>query len=78
MGDAVVLPVAAIDQRAVIDRILRHLGLPTDLPPLGRARGALSGSRRAVPRPARAPPLDEAARGAASDGGTEPVFETCA
>ena len=54
--------VATIDQRAVIDRILRHLGLPTDLP---------------VPRPARAPPLDEAARGAASDGSTEPVFETC-
>jgi hypothetical protein len=45
----------------VIDRILRHLGLPTDLP---------------VPRPARAPPLDDAVQGAASDGGTEPVFET--
>ena len=32
--------VAAIDQRAVVDRILRHLGLPTDLPiPASACRG---------------------------------------
>jgi hypothetical protein len=55
--------VATIDQRAVIDRILRHLGLPTDLP---------------VPRPARAPPLG-AVRGAPFDGGTDlAAFEPCA
>ena len=34
---------ATIDQRAVIDRILRHLGLPSELP---------------SPWPARAPPLE--------------------
>jgi hypothetical protein len=34
--------VATIEQREVIKRILRHLGLPTELP---------------APRPARAPPL---------------------
>ena len=34
--------VALIDQAAVIDRILRHLGLPTEIP---------------AARPARAPPL---------------------
>ena len=36
--------VATIEQREVIERILRHLGLPTELP---------------APRPARAPPLGE-------------------
>jgi hypothetical protein len=35
--------VALIDQASVIQRILRHLGLPIDVP---------------EPRPARAPPLD--------------------
>ena len=56
--------VATIDQRAVIDRILRHLGLPTDLP---------------VPRPARAPPLGDAVRGDPSDSGPElAAFKTCA
>jgi hypothetical protein len=34
--------VALIERARVVDRILRHLGLPTDRP---------------VPRPARAPPL---------------------
>jgi hypothetical protein len=48
--------VATIDQRAAIDRILRHLGLPTDLP---------------IPRSARAPPLGEAVRGAPFGGGTD-------
>ena len=48
--------VATIAQRAVVDRILRHLGLPTDLP---------------VPRPARAPPLGAAVRGAPFGGGTD-------
>jgi len=48
--------VATIDQRAVVDRILRHLGLPTDLP---------------VPRPARAPPLGEAVRDVPFGGGTD-------
>jgi len=38
--------IALIEQRLVIQRILRHLGLPTDLPP---------------PAPARAPPAMEAA-----------------
>jgi hypothetical protein len=34
--------IALIEEAAVIDRILRHLGVPTETP---------------VPRPARAPPL---------------------
>jgi len=42
--------VATIDRQAMIDRILRHLGLRTDLP---------------IPRPARALPLGDAVRGAA-------------
>jgi hypothetical protein len=55
--------VATIDQRAVVDRILRHLGLPTDLP---------------VPRPARAPPLGEAGRDVPFGGGTDVAdFEPC-
>jgi len=40
---------------------LGHLGLPTELPPLNRTRGALSANRRATPRPALAPPLPKAA-----------------
>jgi hypothetical protein len=48
--------VATIDQRAVVDRILRHLGLPTDL---------------SVPHPARAPPLAEARREVPFGGGTD-------
>jgi hypothetical protein len=47
---------ATIEQGDVIRPILSHLGLPTELPPLGVARGALSGCRRATPRPPRAPP----------------------
>jgi hypothetical protein len=55
--------VATIDQRAVVDRILRHLGLPTDRP---------------VPRPARAPPLGEAVRDVPFGGGTDVAdFEPC-
>jgi hypothetical protein len=54
--------VATIDQRAVIDRILRHLGLATELP---------------IPRPARVPPLGDVVRGDRFDGGTElSAFET--
>ena len=48
--------IALIEEAAVISRILGHLGLPTVIPPLGDARGALRLSRRAPPRPARAPP----------------------
>lgn len=48
--------VALIHALAVIARILTHLGLPVDVPPLDVARGALSESRRAM-RPSRAPPL---------------------
>ena len=42
--------IALIEEAAVIDRILRHLGLPTELP---------------VPRPARAPPLGDGLPGVA-------------
>jgi hypothetical protein len=45
-------PIALIEEAAVIGRILRHLGLPTDLP---------------VARPARAPPLLAAAGEAQAD-----------
>ncbi|MBE3109903.1 MAG: hypothetical protein IMZ46_05220 [Acidobacteria bacterium] len=32
--------VATIDQRAIVDRILRHLGLPTEIPvPASACRG---------------------------------------
>jgi hypothetical protein len=44
--------IALIEEAAVIGRILRHLGLPTDLP---------------VARSARAPPLFAAARDAQDD-----------
>jgi hypothetical protein len=49
--------IALIEEAAVIGRILRHLGMPTEIPPLDHARGALSDSRRAAPRAARAPPF---------------------
>ena len=57
---------ATIEQREVIDRILRHLGLPTEIP---------------APRPPRAPPVvprvpnDLPAYGIGAD---LPVFDTSA
>ena len=45
--------IALIEQAAVIERILQHLGLPTDVP---------------VPRPSRAPPLFEGDRDNQRDG----------
>jgi hypothetical protein len=49
---------ALIDEAAVISRILRHLGLPAEIPP---------------PRPARAPPLGQPLADAL-DGGDPAVF----
>jgi hypothetical protein len=40
-------PIALIERAEVIWRIFRHLGEPTEGPPLDHARGALSASRRA-------------------------------
>jgi hypothetical protein len=54
--------IATIEQRDVIDRMLRHLGLPADLP---------------VPWPARAPPEPRNGFEAADDLPL-PVYETCA
>jgi hypothetical protein len=55
-------PFALIEEAAVISRILRHLGLPTETP---------------VPRPARAPPLAEGLPGVAGQTDDPWVFEPC-
>ena len=54
--------IAMIEEASVIQRILRHLGLPTQIPD---------------PRPARAPPLplDAGARHHVSDDGS--AFDPC-
>jgi len=54
--------VALIDQAAVIGRILRHLGMPVEIPP---------------PRPARAPPLLPDRPADADWGGDPSVFAPC-
>ena len=54
--------IALIEEAAVIDRILRHLGLPTETP---------------APRPARAPPLLTRVPAAAGWDDDASVFESC-
>jgi hypothetical protein len=53
--------VALIEEAAVVGRILRHLGLPTEIPP---------------PRPARAPPTGEHVS-TPEDWGDLAVFTSC-
>ena len=53
--------IALIEQASVIQRILRHLGLPAEIP---------------EPRPARAPPLPLAARARHVDDDAT-AFESC-
>ena len=53
--------IALIEQATVIQRILRHLGLPAEIP---------------EPRPARAPPLPLGARARQVDDDA-PAFEPC-
>ena len=52
--------IALIEQAAVIDRILRHLGLPMEIP---------------APRPARSPPTDPDMPDAAGWDEDPPVFD---
>lgn len=54
--------VALVEEAAVIDRILRHLGLPTETP---------------APRPARAPPLPAGVPDAAGWDDEAAVFDPC-
>ena len=54
--------IALIEEAAVIDRILRHLGLPTETP---------------APRPARAPPLLVGVPDAAGRDDDVSVFDKC-
>ena len=54
--------IALIEQANVIQRILRHLGLPTELP---------------EPRPARAPPLPISTRARQVVGGPVADFDPC-
>ncbi len=54
--------IALIEEAAVIDRILRHLGLPTETP---------------APRPARAPPLRVGVPDAAGWDDEASVFDAC-
>ena len=55
--------IALIEEAAVIDRILRHLGLPTETP---------------APRPARAPPRLASVPDAAGWDDEAAVFDPCA
>jgi uncharacterized protein YbaR (Trm112 family) len=52
--------IAVIEEAAVIDRILRHLGLPTETP---------------VPRPARAPPRADGRPGGTGEDDDPSLFE---
>ena len=54
--------IALIEEAAVIQRILRHLGVPTEIP---------------APRPARAPPLRMGAPDQAGWAADTPVFDPC-
>jgi len=54
--------IALIEEAAVIGRILRHLGMPTEIPP---------------PRPARAPPLRVGAPAGAGWDADTTVFDSC-
>lgn len=54
--------IALIEQAAVIDRILRHLGVPTEIP---------------APRPARAPPRAVGAPNQAGWDDAPPVLNPC-
>ena len=54
--------IALIEEAAVIDRILRHLGLPTEIP---------------APRPARAPPLPVGTPDRAGWDDDTSVFDPC-
>ncbi len=54
--------IALIDEAAVIDRILRHLGVPTEVP---------------APRPARAPPCPEGTPDQAGWDDDRSVFNSC-
>ena len=54
--------IAVIEEAAVVDRILRHLGLPTETP---------------APRPARAPPLLAGVPDAAGWDDDTAVFDAC-
>jgi hypothetical protein len=54
--------IALIEEAAVIERILRHLGVPTEIP---------------APRPARAPPLRVGVRDVGSWGDDPSVFNPC-
>ena len=77
----------------MIDRLLSQLGLPTEIPvPASACRGEShatsygearrsarwQAAREGGPRPARAPPLGEAVRGAPFEAGTDLAsFEPC-
>lgn len=54
--------IALIEEPAVIDRILRHLGVPTEIP---------------APRPARAPPLRAERPDQAGWDDRTSVFDSC-
>jgi hypothetical protein len=54
--------IALIEEAAVIDRILRHLGVPTEIP---------------APRPACAPPLSAGAANYAGWDDNTSVFTSC-
>ena len=54
--------IALIEEAAVVDRTLRHLGLPTETP---------------APRPARAPPLLAGVPDAAGWDDDAAVFDAC-
>ena len=54
--------IALIEEAAVVGRILRHLGVPTEIP---------------APRPARAPPLSAGAPNQAGWDDDSSVFNSC-
>ena len=54
--------IALIEAAAVIERILRHLGVPTEIP---------------TPRPARAPPLRLGTPDQVGGNDNAPMFEPC-
>ena len=54
--------IALIEEAAVIERILRHLGVPTEIP---------------APRPARAPPLSTRIPNEAGWDDDPSVFDPC-
>jgi hypothetical protein len=69
--------IALIEEAAVIGRILRHVGVPSEIPAPRPCSGHPEHQSKGVPRPARAPPLSAEAPNQAGWDDDTAVFNPC-